>query len=101
MAGSRMPIIVAHGEGHATHLAPSNSIVLRYIDSYGRTTEHYPLNPSGSPGGAAALTSDDGRVFIVMPHPERIFLGLQHTWTRNLKESPWQRIFSNTRRWVG
>jgi phosphoribosylformylglycinamidine synthase len=101
MARARMPIIVAHGEGHATHLAPADTIALRYIDTYGRTTEHYPLNPSGSPGGTAALTSDDGRALIVMPHPERIFLGLQHTWTRALQESPWQRLFDNARRWVG
>ncbi|HEX4154015.1 MAG TPA: phosphoribosylformylglycinamidine synthase [Acidobacteriaceae bacterium] len=101
MAGARMPIVVAHGEGHATHLAPGDSIALRYVDTYGRVTEHYPLNPSGSPGGIAALTSDDGRAMIVMPHPERIFLGVQHTWTRHLQESPWQRIFDNARRWVG
>jgi phosphoribosylformylglycinamidine synthase len=101
MIGARMPIIVAHGEGHATHLAPADSIVLRYIDTYGRPTQHYPLNPSGSPGGTAALTSADGRAFIIMPHPERIFLGLQHTWTRTLNQSPWQRLFDNARRWVG
>jgi phosphoribosylformylglycinamidine synthase len=101
MTGARMPIVVAHGEGHATHLAPSDAIALRYIDTYGRTTEHYPLNPSGSPGGTAALSSDDGRALIIMPHPERVFLGVQHTWTRQLSESPWQRLFDNARRWVG
>lgn len=100
MEGARTPIIVAHGEGHATHLAPSEFIAVRYIDTYGRPTQHYPLNPSGSPGGTAALTSADGRALIIMPHPERISLGLQHTWTRSLEHSPWQRIFDNARAWV-
>lgn len=101
MAGARMPIIVAHGEGHAEHATPDSSIAIRYIDTYGRPTEHYPLNPSGSPRGIAGLTSDNGRALILMPHPERIFLGVQHTWTRGLQESPWQRMFDNARRWVG
>ncbi len=100
MEGARTPIIVAHGEGHATHLAPSEFIAVRYIDTYGRPTQHYPLNPSGSPGGTAALTSADGRALIIMPHPERISLGLQHTWTRTLQHSPWQRVFDNARAWV-
>jgi phosphoribosylformylglycinamidine synthase len=100
MAGARMPIVVAHGEGHATSLAPSEFIAVRYIDTYGRTTQHYPLNPSGSPGGTAALTSEDGRALIIMPHPERISLGIQHTWTRTLQHSPWQRVFDNARAWV-
>jgi phosphoribosylformylglycinamidine synthase len=100
MAGSRMPIVVAHGEGHATSLAPADTIAARYIDTYGRVTEHYPLNPSGSPGGTAALTSADGRALIIMPHPERTSLGLQHTWTRTLEHSPWQRLFDNARAWA-
>jgi phosphoribosylformylglycinamidine synthase len=74
---------------------------MRYIDGYGRMTEHYPLNPSGSPQGIAGLTSSDGRSLILMPHPERIFMGLQHTWTRALRDSPWQRMFDNARKWVG
>jgi phosphoribosylformylglycinamidine synthase len=101
MAGSRMPIVVAHGEGHADRPSPDETIALRYIDTYGRPTEVYPLNPSGSPAGTAALTSTDGRALILMPHPERVFLPLQHTWTRHLPESPWQRLFDNARRWVG
>lgn len=100
MTGARMPIIVAHGEGHASSLAPSDNIALRYIDTYGRPTQHYPLNPSGSPGGTAALTSTDGRALIIMPHPERTSLGLQNTWTRTLEHSPWQRLFDNARVWV-
>ncbi|HEV2577236.1 MAG TPA: phosphoribosylformylglycinamidine synthase [Acidobacteriaceae bacterium] len=100
MEGARAPIIVAHGEGHATELAPAHTIAVRYIDTYGRPTQHYPLNPSGSPGGTAALTSADGRALIIMPHPERISLGVQHTWTRTLQHSPWQRLFDNARAWV-
>ena len=95
-----MPIVVAHGEGHASSLPPSEIIAARYIDTYGRVTEHYPLNPSGSPGGTAALTSEDGRALIIMPHPERTSLGVQNTWTRGLKHSPWQRLFDNARVWV-
>ncbi|HXS11572.1 MAG TPA: phosphoribosylformylglycinamidine synthase [Acidobacteriaceae bacterium] len=100
MTGARMPIVVAHGEGHATHLAPADIVAARYIDTYGRPTQHYPLNPSGSPGGTAALTSADGRALIIMPHPERTSLGLQNTWTRTLQHSPWQRLFDNARAWV-
>ena len=64
-------------------------------------TQQYPLNPSGSPNGIAGVSSADGRALILMPHPERIFLALQNTWTRRLPASPWQRIFDNARRWVG
>ena len=101
MAGARMPIVVAHGEGHASVQPPEAAVALRYIDTYGRVTEQYPLNPSGSPGGVAGVTSADGRALIVMPHPERIFLGLQNTWTRRLAAAPWQRLFDNARKWVG
>jgi phosphoribosylformylglycinamidine synthase len=76
-------------------------IGLRYIDTYGKVTETYPLNPSGSVQGVAGLSSADGRALIVMPHPERVFLGVQHTWTRELRESPWMRMFENARSWVG
>jgi phosphoribosylformylglycinamidine synthase len=100
MAGARMPIVVAHGEGHATHLAPAGTIAARYIDTYGRPTQHYPLNPSGSPGGTAALTSAEGRALIIMPHPERTSLGVQNTWSRTLQYSPWQRLFDNARAWI-
>jgi len=99
MAGSRIPIVTAHGEGHVSTTV--NGVALRYIDTYGRVTEQYPLNPSGSIAGTAGLSSDDGRSLIVMPHPERMFLGLQHSWTRELQNSPWQRMFDNARKWVG
>jgi phosphoribosylformylglycinamidine synthase len=101
MAGARVPIVVAHGEGHVSGVCRDALIGLRYIDTYGEVTEHYPLNPSGSVQGIAGLSSADGRALIVMPHPERVFLGVQHTWTRELKDSPWQRMFDNARKWVG
>ncbi len=101
MSGARVPIVVAHGEGHVSDVRPDAKVGLRYLDNYGKVTEHYPLNPSGSVQGVAGLTSEDGRALIMMPHPERIFLGVQHTWTRKLKDSPWQRMFDNARKWVG
>jgi phosphoribosylformylglycinamidine synthase len=101
MAGARVPIVVAHGEGHVSGVTADALVGLRYIDTYGKVTEQYPLNPSGSAQGIAGLSSADGRALIVMPHPERVFLGVQHTWTRELKDSPWQRMFDNARKWVG
>jgi phosphoribosylformylglycinamidine synthase len=105
MAGARVPIVTAHGEGHVSSIAADARVALRYIDTYGKVTEHYPLNPSGSVQGVAGLSSADGRALIVMPHPERVFLGVQHTWVRDkmreLKNSPWQRMFDNARKWVG
>ena len=101
MAGARVPIVVAHGEGHAAGAGADAVTAVRYIDTYGKVTEHYPLNPSGSADGVCGLSSADGRALIMMPHPERIALGTQHTWTRELKSSPWQRMFDNARKWVG
>jgi phosphoribosylformylglycinamidine synthase len=101
MEGARAPIAVAHGEGHVSDIATDAFVGMRYIDTYENVTEQYPLNPSGSAQGIAGLSSADGRALIVMPHPERVFLGVQHTWTRALKHSPWQRMFDNARKWVG
>jgi phosphoribosylformylglycinamidine synthase len=101
MAGTRAPIAVAHGEGHVGSVSSEAAVGLRYIDTYGKVTQHYPLNPNGSVQGIAGLTSTDGRALILMPHPERIALGIQHTWTKSLQHSPWQRIFDNARKWVG
>jgi phosphoribosylformylglycinamidine synthase len=101
MAGAKVPIVVAHGEGHVGGVGGGAHVGLRYVDGYGEVTEQYPLNPSGSVQGVAGLSSADGRALIVMPHPERIFLGVQHTWTRGLKDSPWMRMFDNARKWVG
>jgi phosphoribosylformylglycinamidine synthase len=105
MVGARVPIVTAHGEGHVSSIAADSRVALRYIDTYGKVTEHYPLNPSGSVQGVAGLSSADGRALIVMPHPERVFLGVQHTWVRDKmrepQNSPWQRMFDNARKWVG
>ena len=101
MAGARVPIVVAHGEGHASFAPPESVVALRYTDTYGRVTELYPLNPSGSSGGVAGVSSADGRALILMPHPERINLAVGNTWTRRLPASPWQRLFDNARKWVG
>jgi phosphoribosylformylglycinamidine synthase len=101
MAGARVPIAVAHGEGFVPEIAGDAVVGLRYIDNGGAVTQHYPLNPNGSVQGVAGVTSEDGRALILMPHPERISLGVQHTWTRALKQSPWQRMFDNARKWVG
>jgi phosphoribosylformylglycinamidine synthase len=101
MAGARVPIAVAHGEGFVPDLAKDAVVGLRYTDNTGEVTQYYPLNPNGSVHGVAGLTSTDGRALILMPHPERVALGVQHTWTRALKHSPWQRIFDNARKWVG
>jgi phosphoribosylformylglycinamidine synthase len=101
MAGARVPVVVAHGEGHVSGVSADALVGLRYIDTYGKVTDQYPLNPSGSVQGIAGLSSADGRALVVMPHPERVFLGVQHTWTRELKDSLWQRMFDNARKWVG
>jgi phosphoribosylformylglycinamidine synthase len=101
MAGSRIPIVTAHGEGRAS--TPSSLVCLRYIDNCGRPTEVYPYNPSGSPGGLTGLTTADGRFTIVMPHPERVFRSVQMSWTPDpgVENSPWMQMFFNARRWVG
>ena len=99
MAGAKMPIVVAHGEGHAA--VNDGVAAMRFIDTYGRATQTYPLNPNGSANSVAGLSSEDGRALIVMPHPERVCLGVQHTWTRGLEHSPWQRMFDNARKWIG
>ncbi|MDH5301641.1 MAG: phosphoribosylformylglycinamidine synthase [Gammaproteobacteria bacterium] len=109
MAGSRMPITVAHGEGRALFAndAQLNSaqgmVTLRYVNSDGSTASTYPANPNGSPQGIAGLTSRDGRFTIMMPHPERVFRAVQHSWQPKgwLEDGPWMRMFRNARVWVG
>ncbi|MES2392114.1 MAG: phosphoribosylformylglycinamidine synthase subunit PurQ [Acidobacteriota bacterium] len=92
--------MIETGEGRTNITADPTTVALRYIDTYGHPTEHYPLNPNGSANGTAGLTSTDGRALILMPHPERISLGPNHTWTRTLTHSPWQRLFDNARKWL-
>ena len=110
--GSRVPIVVAHGEGRAEfpdaaarHAASAQQqVCLRYIDNMGDIASRYPLNPNGSHAGITGLTSRDGRVTIMMPHPERVFLARQYSWLDpewSCGEGPWLRLFENARRWAG
>jgi phosphoribosylformylglycinamidine synthase len=107
MAGSRMPIAVAHGEGFAEFASETQRaealVALRFVDHYGRPTETYPLNPNGSPQGITGLTTPDGRFSILMPHPERLFRAVQHSWRPEgwQEDGPWLRMFRNARKWVG
>jgi phosphoribosylformylglycinamidine synthase len=109
MAGSRMPIVVSHGEGYADFSddkrldAAQGLATLRYVDHRGNPTEIYPLNPNGSPQGITGLTTPDGRFSIMMPHPERIFRSVQNSWhPREWQENgAWMRMFQNARKWVG
>ena len=104
MAGTRAPIVVAHGEGRVgTRIADEANACLRFVDNHGAVTEHYPYNPNGSIGGVTGLTSDDGRVTIMMPHPERAFLSTQYSWldpSWTGDEGPWMKIFRNARSWL-
>jgi phosphoribosylformylglycinamidine synthase len=106
MAGSRMPIATAHGEGRALFEPGTLEraiVALRYVDNRGQPTERYPFNPGGSPQGITGLTTADGRFTIVMPHPERVFRSVQMSWAPDEagEDSPWMRMFRNAREWVG
>ena len=107
MAGSRLPIAVAHGEGYAnfTYRGDAAKVIpaMRFVDNTGTATEAYPYNPNGSPGGLTAVTTADGRFTALMPHPERVFRNIQMSWTPLDKSafSPWMQIWRNARRWVG
>ncbi|HIJ31705.1 MAG TPA: phosphoribosylformylglycinamidine synthase, partial [Gammaproteobacteria bacterium] len=106
MAGSRVPIAVAHGEGRVEFKQGEQhqaQLVMRYIDHQGDPTENYPLNPNGSVAGETGYTTDDGRFTIMMPHPERVFRTVQHSWHPSDwgEDSPWMRMFRNARVWVG
>ena len=110
MAGSRMPIAIAHGEGHAEfeneeallEADLSGCVAMRFIDNHGKVTETYPANPNGSPRGITGLTSRDGRVTIMMPHPERVFRAVQNSWQPDewQEDAGWLRMFRNARVWV-
>jgi phosphoribosylformylglycinamidine synthase len=107
MAGWRLPIAVAHGEGYANfHQRGDAAEVLpamRFINTAGEATEAYPANPNGSAGGLTAVTTADGRFTAMMPHPERVFRNIQMSWTSGDKSahSPWMQIWRNARKWVG
>ena len=109
MAGSQLPIAVAHGEGRAEFASASDEtaaraqVTLRFIDNGGRVATRYPANPNGSPAGIAGLASSDGRVTLLMPHPERVFRTVQNSWYPSTagEDSGWMRMFRNARVWVG
>lgn len=114
MAGSRLPVVVAHGEGRARFAegespatlgdeADTGKVAFAYVDNSGELTQRYPLNPNGSDFGVAGVTNADGRVTILMPHPERTLRAVNYSWCPPAwsGRSPWQRLFDNARRWVG
>jgi phosphoribosylformylglycinamidine synthase len=114
MAGMRMPIAVAHGEGFANFdpakagRGNSQAVLqaMRFTDNFGKATEQYPFNPNGSPNGLTAVTTADGRFTAMMPHPERVFRNVQMSWTPNdihsdiNAHSPWMQLWHNARKWV-
>ncbi|MBB5018729.1 phosphoribosylformylglycinamidine synthase [Chitinivorax tropicus] len=107
MAGSKLPIVVSHGEGYAEFASASAlkqaQVALRFIDHKGKPTEAYPLNPNGSPKGVTGVTTADGRFTIMMPHPERAHRAVQCSWYPSewQEDSGWMRMFRNARRWLG
>ena len=106
MAGTMMPIAVAHGEGRAEFVTHKNQQdvlpALHYVDNYGMKTEQYPANPNGSPEGIAGVTTEDGRFTIMMPHPERVFRTTANSWHPADwgEDSGWMRLFRNARAWL-
>ncbi len=110
MAGSHLPIAVAHGEGRAefadaqqlARLQQSHGVALRYIDNQLAVTERYPANPNGSPQGIAGVASSDGRVTLMMPHPERVFRAVTNSWHPDEwgEDGAWLRMFRNARVFV-
>ncbi|AGF46865.1 phosphoribosylformylglycinamidine synthase [Candidatus Kinetoplastibacterium desouzaii TCC079E] len=109
MTGSRIPIVVAHGEGYADFSQFGNIDLVctaaRFVDNRGNITESYPMNPNGSPSGITAVTTDDGRVTVMMPHPERVsrnimFSWAPSSWLDHSDHSPWMYFFKNARTWL-
>ena len=114
MAGSRLPITVAHGEGRVAYHRPEDAdqafTAMRYVDGHGIATETYPANPNGSAAGETGFTTEDGRFTIMMPHPERVWRASQFSWrparwSEEQRDSatdrgPWLRLFENARVWV-
>ncbi len=109
MVGSRLPVSVAHGEGRAELDAASlerlsKQVALRFVTPAGEVAQRYPENPNGSPGGVTGVTSTDGRVTLMMPHPERVVRSVQLSWYPkdwDADLSPWLRLFRNARCFVG
>ncbi|KAK4047247.1 phosphoribosylformylglycinamidine synthase [Microbotryomycetes sp. JL201] len=111
MHGSVLPVAVAHGEGRAAFInstsASSKTVCLRYVDPEGERTERYPYNPNGSPEGVTGVKALDGRVFALMPHPERVTQLMSNSWVEPgakdkwQRRGPWMRLFENARAWVG
>lgn len=107
MAGSRMPIAVSHGEGRAEFASAaamaaaeqSGTVALRYVNGKGEVASLYPQNPNGSPNGLSGICSLDGKVTIMMPHPERVFRTVANSWHPENwgEDSPWMRMFRNAR----
>ena len=110
MEGSELPIVVAHGEGRAqfsgsnaiSAVETSDRVSLRYVDNLGQQTQAFPANPNGSPNGITGLCNADGRINIMMPHPERVFRTVQMSWAPSdwPEDSGWMRLFRNARVWV-
>jgi phosphoribosylformylglycinamidine synthase len=107
MGGSQIPVVVAHGEGLAQFRpdqSPSQAHpMMRFIDNYDRPSEHYPANPNGSPGGLTGFCNSDGRFTIMMPHPERVFLTKQLSWSPpdwHHEATPWMQLFRNALNWT-
>ncbi len=111
MEGSKLPIVVSHGEGRAEFAGEGDAVrtlrehlvTLRYVDNYGDPTEIYPANPNGSPLGITGLTTPDGRFTVMMPHPERLFRAVQNSWCPDewSEDGAWLRMFRNARCWIG
>lgn len=111
MAGSRLPITIAHGEGrvrvrnedHLNSIEQSGIVSVRFVDNLGNSTQDYPSNPNGSPNAITGLTTADGRVTIMMPHPERVFRSVTNSWHPDSwdEDGPWMRMFQNARKSVG
>jgi phosphoribosylformylglycinamidine synthase len=109
MQGSILPIAVAHGEGRAElrctaeELLEGGLVTLQFVDHHDQPTERYPFNPNGSPSGLAGLTSADGRVTALMPHPERVFRAVQNSWATPewREDGGWLRLFRNARVFLG
>lgn len=111
MAGSRMPIAVSHGEGrvevrdakHLVAIEQSGTVAIRFVDNFGQPTQAYPSNPNGSPNAITGLTTQDGRVTIMMPHPERVFRTVANSWHPDNwgENAAWMRMFQNARKYFG